>query len=88
VRGTPVEQLDRRPAHPLISHVQVPPLSGEAVRRAVSALDDQALPAVLGRLALAGFDELDVDGLDVDRTWPEVADRAPDADETRSKRDR
>jgi FlaA1/EpsC-like NDP-sugar epimerase len=63
-------ELDRRPAHPLISHVSVPSLSGETVRRAVAGRDERALPEALGRLALAGFEGIDVEVLEGERTRP------------------
>jgi FlaA1/EpsC-like NDP-sugar epimerase len=59
-------ELDRRPAHPLISHVSVPALSGETVRRVVAGHDEQALREALGRIALAGFEGIDPEGREND----------------------
>jgi FlaA1/EpsC-like NDP-sugar epimerase len=48
-------EIDRRPAHPLISHVSVPPLGVEAVKVAVAGADDDDLEIELRRLARSGF---------------------------------
>ncbi len=50
------DEIDRRPAHPLISHVSVPPMAVDAIEREVDGLDDGALYDELRRLAWAGFD--------------------------------
>jgi FlaA1/EpsC-like NDP-sugar epimerase len=71
-------ELDRRPAHPLISHVSVPALTGETVRRAVADRDERTLPEALGRLALAGFEGIDLEALESDRGRPPADQRAGD----------
>lgn len=55
------EEDDRRPAHPLISHVAVPPIDVSAVHAATDGLDDGPLIAELAKLAASGADD-DVDG--------------------------
>ena len=47
---------DRRPAHPLISHVSVPPLDIDTVHEATDGRGDTALVAVLDRLAASPSD--------------------------------
>ena len=71
------DEIDRRPAHPLISHVSVPPLGVRTVRAAAHDLDDPELTAVLQRLARAGFGDLtdvlpdDVEAHMMDRPDPD-----------------
>jgi FlaA1/EpsC-like NDP-sugar epimerase len=49
------DEIDRRPAHPLISHVSVPLMTVSTVRSMVSGADDVALADELRQLARAGF---------------------------------
>ncbi len=50
------DEIDRRPAHPLISHVSVPPMTVDYIEGKVTGLSDADLHAELRRLAWAGFD--------------------------------
>ena len=65
------DEIDRRPAHPLISHVSVPPMSLDYVQQATAGLDDAGLIQELRRLAWAGFDG------PVDNARPDPARRGP-----------
>jgi len=49
------DEIDRRPAHPFISHVSVPTMSVETVRAIVEGSDEVALSNELSQLARVGF---------------------------------
>ncbi len=48
------DEIDRRPAHPLISHVSVPTVDVDTVRAEVGDVGEPELFAILERLAVAG----------------------------------
>lgn len=54
-----VDELDRRPAHPLISHVSVPPMDVDQIREITRDSDDDQLRLDLAALAIAGFSPVD-----------------------------
>jgi FlaA1/EpsC-like NDP-sugar epimerase len=69
------DEIDRRPAHPLISHVSVPPMTVATIEHEVAGLDDAALHDELRRLAWAGFDG-PIESRAVD-AGPDVTSRGP-----------
>jgi FlaA1/EpsC-like NDP-sugar epimerase len=55
-------EVDRRPRHPLISHVAVPPIDIDAIRAATADRDDVALNAALEQLTTTSDRERSGDG--------------------------
>jgi FlaA1/EpsC-like NDP-sugar epimerase len=72
------DEIDRRPAHPFISHVSVPVMGVDTVRSAVSATDHEQLTHELAQLARAGFGPHGVREAFPDERGAHSADRRDD----------